>query len=157
MRAQQVLLEKQAKHFPCPFSLPAPGLIVGQAARDSTPGPPLFCRISVTPWTHLSVSPPPARGAQILQPPRRHETGAGASPPWPARREKHQQEPPKLGWHPCTDTPAEPRDKYPCGSEAVFHRGPGFAKGPSGTSRSQRARRNRPVTGTERAVYLRPA
>lgn len=100
MRAQQVLLEKQEKHFPCPFPLPAPGLIVGQVTRDSTPGAPLFHRISVAPCTHLSMSPPPAQGAPILQPPWWHETRAGASPPWPPCRGKHQQGPPKNGLAP---------------------------------------------------------
>lgn len=120
MRAQQVLLQKQAKHFPCPFSLPAPGLVgqQGTALQDCP-----FSTGSVASCTHLSMSPPPAQGAPVLQTPRRHGTSAGASPPRPPHREMHSKDPLKLGWHPCTDTSAEPRDKYPCDSEAFFTTG----------------------------------
>lgn len=82
MRAQQVLLEKQAKHFPCPFS-PACSRTRCWTARDSTPGAPIFHRIPVASCTHLSMSPSPAQGAPVLHPPRWHETSAGASPPRP--------------------------------------------------------------------------
>lgn len=100
---------KAGKALSLPF-FPACSRTHCWTARGSTPGAPLFHRIPGASCTHLSMSPPPVQGAPVLQPPRWHETSAGASPPWPPCRENHSKDPPKLGWNPCTDTPAEPRD-----------------------------------------------
>jgi len=131
LMAQQLLLEQQAKRLPCPTAcLRRDGTGLTERVRRTAPhahplfprdlsNPPVPTSPRYLPWLRAAESCTPAAARE-----RRWSIPSAVAP---ARTTQS-----RAGAH-RTDASAEPRDKYSCDSEAFFHRGPGFSKGPNET------------------------